>query len=112
MKKEPISNIGIVHPECASDRKSEWQKTNKKLVLEKGDYVKKAFSVKKKGESFKAEHMWICINKCSKDQKTFEGTLTNEPVVCTNLKYGDTIKFKRSEIEEHRQLPIKMYKNN
>lgn len=110
---EPVLsfNIAVVHAKCAEDRKKEWQKENKNLVLQKGDYIKMPFSyADKKGKEKKAEHMWVCINKCSKDQKKFEGTLSNDPVICTDIKYGDTVKFKRSEIESHSQPPIKMYK--
>lgn len=28
MNKEPLSNIGLIHPECADQRKAEWQKKN------------------------------------------------------------------------------------
>lgn len=94
--KEPSSNIVAVHTECAEKRKTQWQKQNKKLVFQVGDYVKKKFTQGKR-----AEHMWVRITKVSKSQKTLHGVLDNVPVIVINIKCGDKVNVRRTQIESY-----------
>lgn len=85
-------------PGCADNRHKQWQADNKDLVLRPGDNVKMAFDTPKQK---KGEHMWVEITECSEDQKTFKGTLENDPIECTEFVLGDIVVFTRDEIEQH-----------
>lgn len=91
--KEPLSNIGIASNESFDKRKANWQKLNKAVVINKGDYVQLAF---KEGEA--REHMWVKVESVTKQGK-FRGVLDNDPVLIKNIKDGDKVVFSRDEIE-------------
>lgn len=90
---EPLYNIGHIHDKCADDRQRKWQKENKTTIIQKGYYVKKAFS-----QGNKIEHMWIKVTSVSGSR--IEGTLDNDPHVIKTLKCGSIVTFERSEISE------------
>jgi uncharacterized protein YegJ (DUF2314 family) len=47
------------------------------------------------------EHMWVYCTGLAKGGKgKLGGTLDNEPVVATELQYGDWVEFRRSQIED------------
>ena len=90
MKKD---NIEILCKECTDERKKQWQKENKNQIIKVGDLIKKEFKDKKL-----TEHMWVKISNIK--GKIFHGTLDNTPILLTNVKYKDEIKFKREDIED------------
>lgn len=98
MSKEPIENIGIICNEHADERHEKWQQDNKNTVLRVGDYCKMGFVIKK-GDPRK-EHMWVMITNVI-DKDTFKGRLDNDPMLADDLKFGDIVMFKRSDVSQH-----------
>lgn len=104
---EPLHNMGIVDRENSIARHKKWQEENKDLILKKGDCVKMGFDISEDMAvppgvlRERAEHMWVCITDCDSSQKTFRGTLENDPILARNFENGDKVKFKREEIEAY-----------
>lgn len=96
MKKEPISNIGFIHDECATERKAEWQAKNKNTIIPVGKHVKLAFK-----QRDRVEHMWVKVTKYKAKKKEYTGILDNDPVIVTNVKDGDIVTFNHEDIEDY-----------
>jgi uncharacterized protein YegJ (DUF2314 family) len=90
-----MSNTGFIHGECADNRLKEWQEKNANTKIEVGNYVKMKFIQEDK----EPEWMWVEIsNVIGKDD--FEGCLANDPLKLTNIKCGDKVQVKRSNISQ------------
>ncbi len=64
-----------------------------------GKYVKLGFKATNPVSNKETkEHMWLRVEKV--DGPLLVGTLDNDPVMETEVKFGDTINFFVSEIEE------------
>lgn len=94
---ENKDNIIVICKSCTNKRRKEWQKANKDLKIEKGDYVKGAFEIGKI-----AEHMWIEVQKIEKG--VIYGKLSNQPIdkiIAKHYKIGQKVEMKISEIEDY-----------
>ena len=122
--KENINNIIGVCKECGDDRKASWQKSNKGLKINVGDFVKIAITDKKG-----TEHLWfqiIAVNKvcptCKSDDvyessnnpeythrcnncgdyfSEFIGRCDNDAILVKVIKLNDLDKFTFKDIEEY-----------
>ena len=94
--KDSTSNAGTVCPECMSIRKQNTQLMIERIDLASliGSWVKKAFA----DSNDQVEHMWVRVT--SVNESGVIGVLDQDPILCDNLKDGDVVKVKASEIEE------------
>ena len=61
-----------------------------------GSYIKLPFVFDKR-----VEHMWIKVEKVNSETGSISGILSNDPLICCFLEYGDLIENRSlSEIEE------------
>ena len=91
---EGLDNIGILHKDAGAERVNQWQKDNANTKIEEGDWIKKAFV-----DGTETEWMWVNVTKII-SQDEFEGKIDNEPIVVGNVKLGDVVTVKRSEIAQ------------
>jgi len=92
---ESMGNLAVIHKDAGEARRKKFQEENKDLKIGVGDWVKMAFV-----DGKETEHMWVKIKKV-KDKDNFEGVLDNDPIVVHNIKLGDKVTVKRSDIEQH-----------
>lgn len=96
--KEPLSNIAMVHRECAQKRLDAWQANNKDTVIKEGDAVKVMFV----DENEKVlEHMWVRVKDISEDFKLLTGVLDNDPFLVKNVKFGQVVTVRRDHVSQH-----------
>lgn len=69
---------------------------NELLALAPGDSAKINFRSIPPGRIWEAERMWVAITAAQNDALT--GTLDNDPSDMPQLRYGDTIAFRRSDV--------------
>lgn len=99
---DPNNNIQYVCKSCIEEKKKETQididtKICTRLSTLESFHVKKSF---KDGD--KSETMWVIID-CSGplvdiDLKVIYGKLDNDPIVVTNVKFGDVVRVEFNEI--------------
>ena len=89
-----FNNIGLMPKDKGDERRAKWQANNMNTVIKPGDYVKKTFTQKKM-----SEHMWVEV--ISVDGEDIVGTLDNDPMFITNVKSGQVIKMRFSQIADH-----------
>jgi len=99
MEPEPLSNMGLICPECSDERHKEWQERNKNTLVLLGDYCKIKFT-----DGDKNEHMFVRIFKATHGgrqdmQQQFTGWLYNDPHYVKNVRFGDEIEFLFNQIE-------------
>lgn len=93
---EPADNIRFV---CQKHRPKKMADATK-IPLKKyvGKFVKVAFPAIDLQGKRTTEHMWLKVHSTEKGKLV--GVLDNIPIFKTEVKYGDTVRVKRSEIEE------------
>jgi uncharacterized protein YegJ (DUF2314 family) len=98
MKEDEEGNVIGVCVGCTEKRKLDWQKENKDLKMNVGDYVKASFKV---GSA--VEHMWVRISRIS-SHGVISGKLSNEaiiPAIARRYKPGKEVDLKFSDIEDY-----------
>ena len=90
---ENENNIVLMCKDCSNERRNNFQNTFDKYSLEVGNMIKKDFI-----EGKESEHMWVQIVSITKTG--IKGLLANEPFVIKNLKLGDKVIVKFTEIED------------
>lgn len=100
-ERESLTNAGMIHSECAEQRRVNWQLENQRTKITAGDFCKIAF---KDGD--KTEWMWVKV-KDTLANHLFKGELSNEPMLVTNLKDEDEVYFEFKQIAEHIVEPFK-----
>lgn len=104
MAKESVSNVRLVHEECASKPQAKFAK----LPLESfvGKYVKLGFEGKRSDGKKTVEHMWVKTTgvhndkDCDHGDAELVGILDNTPITEMDYAHGDVVGFKREEIED------------
>lgn len=97
---EPAENIVFVYTSCVDERKANFQanlEENIALIKEKLPehiFVKKGFKVNKKSN----EYMWVQVSAIEASKGVLYGTLNNDPVRATNVKYGDVVEVAFTDI--------------
>lgn len=89
--KAPLSNVGFVHAHCAPQPDPTLH--GEALANYVGAFVKLAFK-----EAGRTEHMWVRV--CGVQGDGLRGVLENDPVFCTRVANGDTVRFRREDIEQ------------
>ena len=103
--KESKSNIGAVHSSCAP--KPDPIIAKKPVDWFIGKHVKLGFSVPQEiidQGGPKKEHMWVKVTRGVQEDEPqvgeeLVGTLDNDPSYATDWTCGDTIGFRRDEVE-------------
>jgi uncharacterized protein YegJ (DUF2314 family) len=98
-----IGNIGGICAKHSKERKKQWQKENKTLIIKKDDWVKIEVADYSNNETVN-EHMWIIVTKIFKKERgtdDYFGKIDNIPDNLRDWNCGDSIKFKRSDIEQY-----------
>ena len=84
--KEPKVNIVSVCKECSEQIHQDWQKKNKDLHIEEGDYIKIALTDKKR-----TEHMWFKVDLVVNEKEFIHNSVFN--VFSNNYKLLLSYKF-------------------
>jgi Uncharacterized protein conserved in bacteria (DUF2314) len=91
--KEPLSNIVRVCADCAPTPNPRYRRQPMRAFI--GKHCKVAFH-----DEGRIEHMWVrCTGLANANCFKLEGTLDNFPAHVTNVEYGDSVVFNRSDIE-------------
>lgn len=88
---ESIGNLAITCSDCAEAMYPNKGKFSPKV----GDIAK--IAIPGDGDINK-EHVWVIVTRVNGDH--YEGTMDNDPVFNTLVKYGDKVPFQKSEIED------------
>ncbi len=93
---EPLSNIGLVCPHKAPASGKYAGQDAKQFV---GKFIKMAFDATnpRTGEATK-EHMWVKVE--SESQGKLTGTLDNDPILTTDVQFGDEVTLTVDQIED------------
>ena len=95
---EPLENMGLIHEGCVEKRREAMQVILKDVKPAQlvGKFVKASFPA---GEQ--NEHMWVKVTGLAEDpDHDIRGELNNDPILVTDMKNGDIIELKMSEIEQ------------
>jgi uncharacterized protein YegJ (DUF2314 family) len=97
MVKESPNNIISKCADCSDKDRKRWQKNHRNSVIEKGDYIKIAFT-----DSNGTEHMWVKVSQATMqgNNKVYIGRIDNIPMLLSSYKYKQQIKVGRDEIED------------
>lgn len=94
-------NIFTTCKQC-SDKKYKAFIENKGLdkLMNVIENAKEVFIKARFVEKSKVEHMWVRVNKLVEEQNSIliEGILDNDPVLISNIKYGDIVKVALDDI--------------
>lgn len=94
--KEPIANVGLVCAHRAPTAGKYAGEDAKKFI---GKFVKMAFNgINPRSGGTQKEHMWVLVE--SEKDGTLTGKLDNDPIICPDLKCGDTVHLKVADIED------------
>lgn len=93
MDSKPNINVVGICSDCSNQRHRDFQKNNPECNLNPGNFVKIAVK-----DDELVEHMWFII--LSVDGDKIVGQLDNEPVLVTNISYGDTYGFAYKNVEQ------------
>ena len=86
---EHKDNIMLICKECV-----EKVYPNKgKLTVDIGKFAKLKFT-----DGHAGEYMWVMVIAVNKRKEEYEGRVDNDPILVTNVKYGDKVKFKKEDV--------------
>lgn len=88
-----MKNIQQICPECNDERQLAFR--NSGVIPKENEWVKIRFTQEDK----QPEHMWVKLFMAN--NPFYMGTLDNEPLGLTNIKFGDTVNLEYSQIEQH-----------
>jgi uncharacterized protein YegJ (DUF2314 family) len=103
--REPLANMGIVHPHCAPKPQEKYQEKPADFYV--GKFVKLGFdTVPEEADEQTQEHMWVKVTGLAEtDGEELRGELNNDPVLNVGYRCGDLLEFSRSEIEDVLAVP-------
>lgn len=91
-EREANQNTIPISKKLGEKMKKDWQKQNKGLKINVGDFVKLAVT-----DSNGTEHLWFEVKEVS----PFTGRCDNVPIVIEEVRYNNIIPFKFEEIEDY-----------
>ena len=91
-KIETDLNTRIICKECADERRKDWQKQNKGLKINIGNFVKLSVS-----DSNGEEHLWFEVVKVN----PLVGRCDSVPILIKKVRYNDFFSFRFKEIEDY-----------
>jgi uncharacterized protein YegJ (DUF2314 family) len=98
MVKENPNNIVAKCADCSEKQHKLWQRKNKNLIINRGDFIKIAFT-----DTNGTEHLWLKVSQATTQgsHKVYIGRINNIPVILSSYKYNQQIKVGRDEIEDY-----------
>ncbi|MFA5401726.1 MAG: DUF2314 domain-containing protein [Dehalococcoidia bacterium] len=91
--KKSSNNVIPMCPEC-SEKMYPHKGKFKAEDIRIGDSIKKRFAE----DGAAPEHMWVIVTSIAGDKLV--GTLDNDPVGMTSIKYGDRVELDITEVED------------
>jgi len=92
---EDLRNIYATCSDCAAKPQQKFMTWDINTFVNK--WIKKSFCDKSTDIT---EHLWIKISKVNDDKISLTGTIDNDPVLDSGVKFGDTVQVNLDEIEE------------
>jgi uncharacterized protein YegJ (DUF2314 family) len=90
-----IHNAGLIHKDCADERKTQAQRNLVANLENCKSHVKAAF---RQGEC--VEHMWVLVKSIDFKAMKIVGKLDNDPRYLTNIKCNDNVQLSFDEVEQ------------
>jgi len=97
--KAESQNTGIVTQGFSKKRRTKWQEDNKTTLILPKDLVKIRLKGITEDGGEVVENLWVKVTEIQPNGN-ITGRIDNKPVAMTNFKLGDTVRFKRAEIQE------------